>query len=180
MDTHDIEDLAIKLAVFTRMLEQRAADVEQQVTQASEGLQNTARDVASSAQRLTGLAVGEFRRTSKQVLAAGMQPALDQATSDLRERMHEITAATRQLEHRVLALNALHTATAWKAFVASAVASLAIIGVAVFMGIQAHRQVQRAHWDSAVNTAIASGELRVCADGGVCVRIGKKWVRLEQ
>ncbi len=64
---------------------------------------------------------------------------------------------------------------------ASAVASLAVVAVAVHVGVQAHRANVRAEWIGQINAAIANGKLARCADGdGVCARAGSKWVRLDQ
>jgi hypothetical protein len=180
MDSHGIEQLAVELAAFTQTLEQRAAAAGQRLEQASENLRCTAGDVAASAQRMTGSAVAEFKHTASDVLADGMRPALEQADAELRERLQEIAGATRQLEQRVRTLNALHTANAWKAFVASAVASLAVIVMAVYTGIHAHQEVQRSQWVGAINAAVADGKLTACEEGGICARVGRKWVRLDR
>ena len=70
--------------------------------------------------------------------------------------------------------------SAWKAFVASALASVAVIGVAIYMGISTHRDIARAEWVGLINAAIANGKLAPCHDGGLCARAGKKWVRIDQ
>lgn len=180
MDTQDVEDLTVKFAAIALALEQRMAVAEQQVTQAAASLRHTAQDVAASSQRLADSATAEFRRTAQVSLAEGMRPALEQAEVALRQRMQEVAGATRELERRIRKLNALHAAGAWKALIIAAVASLMLTGVAVYAGLQAHQRVQRAQWVDAINAAVAAGKLTVCKHGGVCVRIGKQWVQLDE
>lgn len=180
MDGHEVEQLAVELAAFTQVLEQRAASAGQRLDQAVGQLRDTAQDVATSSQRTADSAVAEFKRTANDVLADGMRPALEQADAALRARMQEIAGATRQLEQRVRTLNGLHTANAWRAFVASAVASLAVIAVAIYVGIHAHQEVQRSQWVGAINAAVAGGKLAACEDGGICAHVGDKWVRLDR
>uniref|UniRef100_UPI00066FE7DC hypothetical protein n=1 Tax=Frateuria defendens TaxID=2219559 RepID=UPI00066FE7DC len=70
---------------------------------------------------------------------------------------------------------------AWKAFIASAIGSLAVIGVAVYMSFSAHREIARADWVSRINAAIASGKLAPCPEGGLCARVdNRKWARLDK
>jgi roadblock/LC7 domain-containing protein len=78
------------------------------------------------------------------------------------------------------ALHYVHTANAWKAFLASALASLVLMGVAVDMGVQTHRDMERSEWISEINAAIANGTLAACQNGGICAYVDKKWVRLDR
>ena len=98
----------------------------------------------------------------------------------MQDGTQQIRRAIHGLEERTRGLGQALSAHAWKTFVASAVASLAVIGVAVYMVVQAHRVNVRAEWIDQVNAAIADGKLARCAEGGVCARAGNKWVRLDQ
>jgi hypothetical protein len=64
--------------------------------------------------------------------------------------------------------------------VASAVASLVVIGVAVYMGLRTHQDLIRAEWTGQINAAITNGKLSRCQDGGLCARADGKWVRLDR
>jgi hypothetical protein len=74
----------------------------------------------------------------------------------------------------------MHTANAWKAFIAAALGSLAVIAVAVYVVWHAHQDLQQVLWVEQINTAEAAGKLAPCPDGGICVLINKKWVRLDK
>jgi hypothetical protein len=74
----------------------------------------------------------------------------------------------------------VQTVNVWKVFVASSVASLTAIAVAVYMGLQTHRDIVRSEWVTEINAAIAAGKLAPSADGGLCAYENKKWVRLDK
>jgi hypothetical protein len=77
------------------------------------------------------------------------------------------------------ALQKVHAANAWKAFVASATASIVVIAAATCIGIRTHQDVVRSEWVGLINAAIASGNLAPCVEGGdLCAKVKDRWMRL--
>jgi F0F1-type ATP synthase membrane subunit b/b' len=176
--TDELRTLALQLAAFTGVLEQRGQQVVQEVHDAAQRLQHEAHDLAGSSERLAAGVIEQIRHDAASTVASGLHQPLEDAGRAMQDGTQQLQQAIRELEERTRRLGKALSAHAWKTFVACAVASLAVIGVAVYVGLQAHRESVRAEWIGQINTAIANGELARCADGGVCARTGSKWVRL--
>lgn len=180
MDQDDIKVLAVKLAAFTDLLEQRGNEVVRQTGQAAQAIDQSARNAAAKSEQLTAQAVGEFKRAAADVVAQGLRQPLEEAGRVMQAGTHNIQSATAELERRMTAIQKVHVANAWKTFIASAVASVVVIGAAIYIGVRTHQDMTRSEWVSQINTAIANGKLAACADGGLCAHVGKQWVRLDE
>lgn len=176
----DLRALALQMAAFTQLLEQRGQQVVQQTHEAARQLSQTANAAAASTERMTVAAIEQFRQAAAGAVADGMRRPMEDAGRTMQSGTQNIQAATSALENRVRTVGKALTASAWKAFVASALASVAVIAVAVYMGVRTHQDMARAEWIGLINTAIANGKLAPCHDGGLCAHIGKKWVRIDQ
>ena len=179
MNQSDIERMAVELAAFAQLLEQRSEQVVQQSLQATQAMQHSAQDAASTSQRISAQAVDEFRQAIAGAIQDGMCQPLEAAKKTLHEGMFHIETASQSLDARMRAQHKVYAANAWKVFIACALASVTVIGVAVYMSVQARQEMARAEWISQVNAAIANGKLGACAEGGVCAYIDKKAVRLD-
>jgi hypothetical protein len=180
MTQDDIKGLAVKLSVLVDSFETRGDEVVQQTLQASQAIHHSARQAAQTAQQITSRALEEFQQTASHALKGGLREPVQQADRSLQASMHKIQQATNQLEQGVRAINRMHTATAWKAFIVSSLASLAVIGVAAYVGFKAHQDIARSEWIGEINAAVAQGNLAHCpGSDGICARVGGKWVRLD-
>lgn len=176
----DLRALALQLAAFTGQLEQRGAEVIQQAHEAAQHLARTATSAAAASERITAAAIEQFRQASADAVADGMRRPMEQAGRTMQSGTRNIQAATDALDANVRAVGKALKASAWKAFIASALASAVVIAAAVYMSIGARRDIARAAWIESINAAIANGRLAPCHDGGLCVRTGRKWVRIDQ
>ncbi len=176
----DLRALALQMAAFTQLLEQRGEQVVRQTHEAAQQLSQTAKGAAASSERMTSAAIEQFRLAAAGAVAEGMRKPMEDAGRTMQSGTRNVQTATSELEQRVRGVGRALTATAWKAFVASALASMVVIGVAVYMGVRTHRDIARAEWVELINTAIANGKLAPCPDAGLCAHIGKKWARIDQ
>lgn len=180
LQPEDIRALALQMAAFTQLLEQRGEQVVQQTQEAAQHLGQTAKAAAGSSERMTAAAIEQFRQAAAGAVADGMRWPMEEAGRTMQTGTQNIHAATAELEIRVRNVGKTLATSAWKTFVASAVASVAMLGVAVYMGINTHRDIARAEWLGLINAAIANGNLAPCHEGGLCARAGRKWVRIDQ
>jgi hypothetical protein len=176
----DLRALALQLAAFTELLEQRGNHAVQQTHEAAQHISQTAKSAATSSERITAGAIEQFRQAAAGAVSDGMRRPMEEAGRTMQNSTQNIQKATNELEVRVRAVGKALTAHAWKTFVASALASVAVIGMAVYMGIRTHQDIARAEWVGLINAAIANGKLAQCIDGGLCARMDKKWVRIDQ
>jgi nitrogen fixation/metabolism regulation signal transduction histidine kinase len=179
MNPNDL-DQAVRLAALTKSLEQRSAQAAAQAQQAANTLQYTAQEAAKTSQRITTEALEQFRRTAASAATEGLRYPLQDAEKTLKNSIARMETAAETLEERMKAQRKMFTAYAWKTFIASAVAALAVIGVAVYMAQRAHQDITRSEWIGQINAAIANGKLTACPEGGVCAYVDKKLVRLDQ
>lgn len=181
MTQDDIKAMAVKLSMLIDSFETRGDKVVQQNTQAAEAIGRAAQNAAQVASQVSSRAVEEFRQAAGSALGQGLRDPLVQADKQLQASMLDVRNAAGELERRIQAAGRIHTATAWKMFIACALASLVVIGVAAYMAWQARTELAKAQWVGQINAAIASGNLAPCADGGLCARVdGKRWVRIDQ
>lgn len=180
MDRNDVKELAVKLAAMTDRFEARGDQVVQRNSEAARHLQQAAQHVTGAIGQATTLAMADVRGATKAALTEGLYEPVHDMDETLQKSARQVEAATDRLAQRIEWLRHVHTANAWKGFIASAVASLVLIGIAVYMGIQAHRDIERSEWISDINAAIANGKLAACQGGGICAHVDKKWVRLDK
>lgn len=180
MDQDDIKALAVKLAAVADMLERRGDAVVRQTAQAAQAIDHSAQNAAATSEHLTARAVEEFKRAAADVITQGMRQSLEEAGRSMRASTSNILTATSELERHMQAIRKAHVANAWKTFVASAVASLAVVATALYIGGRTHQDMTRSEWVGQINAAIANGNLAACADDGLCAHVGKQWVRLDK
>jgi hypothetical protein len=181
MSEDDIKAMAVKLAMLVDSFETRGDKVVQQNVQAAETIRMAAQSVSQVAHEVSASAVEEFRHAAGATLSHGLREPLAQAEKHLESAMLDVRNAAADLQQRVSQAGRVHTATAWKAFIACAVGGLLVIGAAAYTVMRAHTEVANAAWTARINAAIAAGNLAPCADGGICARVdGKRWVRLDQ
>lgn len=180
LQPEDIRALALQMAAFTQLLEQRGEQVVRRTQEAAQILGQTAKTAAASSERMTTAAIGQFRQAAASAVADGLRRPMEEAGRTMQSGTQNIQAATAELETRVRHVGHALTANAWKAFLASALASIAVIAVAIYMGMTTHRDIARAEWVGLINAAIANGKLVPCHDGGLCAHADKKWVRIDQ
>lgn len=172
--------LAVQLSTFTDLLEQRTGQVMQQAMQSADTLVRTAHDAAGTSERVTTQAVAAFKVAASDAITHGVRAPLDEAGRTLRDSAQGMQQAVGDLERRLHASGKAYSAHAWKTFIASALASVMVIGVAVYMARNAQQEVSRAAWVGQINAAIANGRLAKCEGGGLCAHVGSRWVRLDQ
>jgi roadblock/LC7 domain-containing protein len=177
MNPNDM-DQAVRLAALNKSLQQYSAQAVQQAQQATSALQRTVQEAADSAQRITAEALEQFRRTASSAATEGLRYPLEETSKTLNNGAARIESAMASLDVHMKTQRKMFAAYAWKTFIASAAASLAVIGVAVYMAARAHQDITRTEWIGAINAAIANGKLAACPEGGVCAYVGKKPVRL--
>lgn len=180
MTQDDIKAMAVKLSMLVDSFETRGDKVVQQNAQAAETIRMAAQNVSQVSQQVSSRAVEEFRQAAGATLHQGLREPLAQAEKHLESAILDVRNAAADLQRRISQAGRMHTATAWKAFTACAIGSLAVMGAAVYMTMHARAELANAQWAAQINAAIASGNLAPCGDG-ICARVdGKRWVRLDQ
>ncbi|MCL1960794.1 MAG: hypothetical protein FWG56_03210 [Desulfovibrionaceae bacterium] len=170
----------MRWSVLMDSLEERSAEAVAQSQQAADALQRAAQDAASTAKRITAQALEEFRRAASGAVENGLRYPLEDASRKLEDGVGRIESAMQTLDAHIKVQSRMLAAYAWKTFVASALAALVMIGVAVYMGLYARQEITRAEWVGEINAAVANGKLVACPGGGLCVYRGKKLERLDQ
>lgn len=147
IERNDLQDLAVRLAAFTDLLEQRADRVAD-ITEAN------ALAVESAAVALT-----EQGRD----LSASAVSAIRDETRSAMQALHADIVASRSAQRRFASLASL-------ALVAAAVIAA---GGSAWMMWRSQQEMKRAEFAQAILQATRSGAITMCGDA-VCVRVGNK------
>ena len=180
MEMNEIKQLLIQVSKMIEGFEERGNKVVQTNLQAAQSINQTVQNAATTSERVTQQSLQNLRELSEKALLEGIREPLKDCDKTLQSSANKIESAVHQLEQKMKQMQNMHTANAWKAFIASAVGSLAIIGVAVYMFMSAKQEIKRTDWISSINSAVASGKLAACTDGGICALIDKKQIRLDK
>lgn len=177
MDEQDVRSLAVKLAAVTDRIEKRLDAVARGTMHATQVMERQAQaSLAASEQVSAGV-----RRAAGDALQHGTTEAIDRFGGVVRASEVRLESAAERLERRMLTVGKWQVAFAWKAFVASAFGSFALMGVAGYVIWEARDAARATRWVKQVNAAQAAGRLGVCPSGGehVCAKVEKRWVRLD-
>ena len=180
MQTDDIKHWAVKLAAVTDSLETRGEKSVQAVAQSARSMEYAAQQAASSSAQITRQAVQAFKEEASTALAQGLDAPLAECNRKLQSSADALQEAVQRLQEQMQAMRKTHVATAWKAFIASAVTSVLVLGVAGYLLFTATREVKRSEWIGAINAAVANGKLVACQDGGICANVDRKLTRLDK
>lgn len=175
-----IKTFAIKLSAVAEHFEERSNRVVETSHQATRQLIQAAQQVSSTVEHSATNAMTNVRTATQSALAEGLAGPDQNLEETLQRSAYGLEVASRRLEERIEAMRHMHAASAWKAFLASAIGSALVIGASVYAVMQARQESARARWISEINAAIDKGNLATCQDGGVCARLGSKWVRLDK
>lgn len=179
MDSEAFKTLVIKFAAIVESFEERGEKSVHSIVQSANSIQQISRQAAQVSEQVTSQALQQFSNAAGHVVADAIHAPIANCEKRLQSSADNLHSATAKLEKQLESLRALHVGTAWKAFIASAIASLAVMVVAGYMVLTAVREVKRAEWVSNINTAVANGKLMACPGGGICAQIDKKLVRLD-
>ncbi|MBW8824098.1 MAG: hypothetical protein JF567_07715 [Xanthomonadales bacterium] len=147
MDSNDLQELALRMAAFTDLLEQRADRVAD-ITEAN------ALAVESAAITLT-----EQGRS----LSTSAVSAIRDETRNAMQSLHADIAASRSAQHRFATI----------ASSALVVAAVIAAGGSAWMVWRSHRELQHAEFAQGILEATRSGAITMCGEQ-VCVRVGNK------
>ena len=179
MSTLEVKALALQLSHAVDGLEKRIGHASRQSLQATQALDLQAKQSLDTMHKLVQQGVEQFRQGAQQAIAEGVRDAMQDIDQTLREGTSRLDRAVSQLDQRMQHVRRFNVSHAWKSFVASALGSLAVIAVAVYVAWQAHADVKRSEWVQQINAAVEAGQLTSCPEGGLCVQVNGKWVRLR-
>ena len=180
MQTDDIKQLAIKLAAVADSFEARGDKSVHAIGQSAKSIAYAAQQAASSSEQLTRQAVLAFKEEASVALAQGLDTPLAECKHKLQASAHALEQATSDLQRQMEVARKAHVATAWKAFIVSAVACVLVLAVAGYVLFTTVREVKRSEWVGAINAAVANGKLVACPDGGICANVDRKLIRLDK
>jgi hypothetical protein len=179
MSTSEVKALAVQLSSVIDTLEMRIDHAARQSLQATQTLDQQSRQSLEAANGLVRQALDQFRAGAKQALAEGVRDAIHDIDQTMHSGADRLDQAVSQLDLRMQHMGCMNVSYAWKTFVASALGSLAVIGVAIYIAWQTHADIKRSEWIRQINAAVDAGQLAPCPEDGLCVKVDNKWVRLH-
>lgn len=166
-----------KLLVITEQLEKRANQIDQRSHQAEQSLlrteksvQNNMSAVESRIQKVTSATIGE----------AVKQPTQN-FEYDIKSITNNLTKTANEIRDAQLSTGKWLKALTWKVLGALGLASVLVLGVAIYVFVASKQEIKRSDWIGGINAAIANGKLTTCSDGGgICAIVDKKQIRLDK
>ncbi|GGA22170.1 hypothetical protein [Dyella nitratireducens] len=179
MSTLEVKALALQLSTAIDGMEKRIDHAARQSLQATRALDLQSKQSLETINNLVQQALEQFRQGARQAIEEGVRDAMGELDQAIQEGASRMDRAVSQLDQRTQHIGRFNVLHAWKTFVASALCSLAVITVAIYAGWQAHTDIKRSEWVQQINAAVEAGHLTICPEGGLCVQVNSKWVRLS-
>lgn len=179
MSNLEVSQLVVRLSAIVDTLEKRIDGAARQSHLAAQALDLQSRKSLQTSDALVRQSLEQFHQGARQAIEEGARDAIDGLDQTLRGGAHRIDHTLSQLDQRARQMGRVNVLHAWKTFVATASASLAVAAVAIYLSVHAHGEIKRAEWVHDINAAIESGRLTACPEGGLCVQVNNKWVRLN-
>lgn len=147
IDSNDLQDLALRLAAFTDLLEQRADRVADITEANAHAVESAAITLTDQGRNLPTSAVAAIRDETRSAMQA----------------LHADIAASRSAQHRFATIASL----------ALVVAAAVAAGGSAWMVWRSQQELKRAEFARAILEATRSGAITMCGEQ-VCVRVGDK------
>ena len=96
----DLRALALQLAAFTGVLEQRGEQVVQETHDAVQRLDRAAHGLAATSERLAASAIEHIRQAAATAVASGLRQPLEDAGRSMQDGTQQLQRAIRELEER--------------------------------------------------------------------------------
>ena len=167
-----IDQLTKELILLAGKVEQRAKVSEHHVTKASQTLVQSGQVIGSATQ--------DIQRITSNTLSSAFQKPVDELDHSLKIMRDNLIRNANDVERHMQESVAQLKRIVWLAIGAFALAGVVVVGASVYTTMQANQQIQKTEWIGNINAAIANGKLTACPDGGICVNIDKKQIRLDK
>ena len=168
-----IDSLADNVIALAGQTEKRAKNAEQLAVQAQ-------RVLDSSSNRLDG-SVERIRQEAAEAVRSGLEQSVGKFTERLETTGRWLLETVRDVEVRQRKSAKDLKKLVWVSVAVFVLTGLLCFGTVIYL-IQAVRtENKQIEWIADINKAVQDGKLVQCSeDGGVCVKIGKKTVRLDR
>lgn len=171
MEAQQLQELAMRLAAFADLMEQRA----ERAVSAGE---QQAKQVAAAAQHMSGQArelahnvVQAVRQDTRGAIQQGVDEGMRQGAEQLRGFVSEAVQAARTLDTQVIALRQAQQSLVWKSGMALMLGAVLAMTATALYGWQTVSRVRNARFPAQILQASKNGTLSQC-DGKLCVRVG--------
>ena len=168
-----IDSLADNVIALAGQTEKRAKNAEQLAVQAQ-------RVLDSSSNRLDG-SVERIRQEAAEAVRSSLEQSVGKFTERLETTGRWLLETVRDVEVRQRKSAKDLKKLVWVSVAVFVLTGLLCFGTVIYL-IQAVRtENKQIEWIADINKAVQDGKLVQCSeDGGVCVKIGKKTVRLDR
>lgn len=171
MDTQQLQDLALRLSMFTDMLEKRAERAVNTGEQQAGRIAEAARHLDGQARQLSHSVVQGVRQDAHQAIVEGVGEGMRKGAEQLQHYVGAAQQATHALDRQVAELRRVSQSMVWKAGAGLLVgAVLAAFGSGLYAW-HSLKQVREARFPTEVLQATQDGSITRCGDR-LCVRAG--------
>lgn len=179
MDTQQLQELALRLSMFTDMLEKRAEQAVATGEQQAGRIAAAAQHLDGQARQLSHRVVQGVRQDARGAIEQGIGDAMSKGAEQLQRYVLGAEQATHALDAQVAALRKAQQTMIWKAgagLMTGAVLALLACGV---YGWHTLRQVRNVQFPADILQATKDGTLTRCGSH-LCVRVAQQPKRYEK
>jgi hypothetical protein len=172
-----IESLEQKIDLLTKQIlllasnvDRKAKVAEDSFTQANQSLTYTTKSLNSASQDFQSISA----QTMNSVLKSPMQEFKDSAKDVKNDLVSASNYVSKQVDQATQKLDRIILF----AIAAFTLAGIVCLGAFLYAYSYLDQKIDKTEWISDINAAVASGKLTTCSNGGACVNIDKKLIRL--
>ena len=170
MDTQQLQELAVRLSMFTDMLEKRAEQAVATGEQQAGRIAAAAQHLDGQARQLSHKVVQGVRQDAHQAIAQGVGEGMRKGAEQLQQSVGAAQQATHALDRQVAALRRASQSMVWKA--GAGLIAGAVLGSGLFAW-HSLKQAREMRFPAELAQATREGLITRCGEQ-LCVRVGSQ------
>lgn len=168
-----IQDLALKLAAVTDLLDQRVQQAAQTSADSAREMREAAQTMSVQGQQIATTVLNTVNSQARQAIEQGTAQSLEQLRQQLRQASESAAQSSQTLEEQLHALRQVQQALTWKMGAALVIGALFAAGGTAYVAWRSMEQVARAEFAEDILQATKTGTLTRCGKS-LCAKVGSK------
>jgi 2-oxoglutarate dehydrogenase complex dehydrogenase (E1) component-like enzyme len=171
LEAATLQDMALKLAAITDLLERRAQEAVQQVGEGAQQLSYASYNLSQQGQQIATEVTNVITGQARQAIDQGSGEALEQLRQQLKQVGESATQSAKLIGEQAQALKKSQKRLVWGGGTALLVGCLLAAGGSAYVAWRSLHQLQRAEFAEDILMATRTGTISRC-DKQLCVRVG--------
>lgn len=175
--THELQDMALKLAAIADMLDQRSQQAANAAAHGAQQLQHVAQGLNQQGQHMVQSVIGAVSANARQAIETGSADALDKLRKELQQAQASAAESAKLIADQAKTLQASQKNLVARGGIALLVGALVVAATSAYFAWHTRQQFKQADFAQDILDATNSGAITRCGKDGLCVRIGENPAR---